>query len=60
MEEMYWDRFRKTWKITDYLYYRGMQICACAEKEQNRKGEKEYESDYGDRHGACSDVDRRI
>ena len=55
MEEMYWDRFRKTGKITDYLYYRGMQICACAEKEQNRKGEKEY-----DRHGACSDVDRRI
>lgn len=52
MEEMYWDRFRKTGKITDYLYYRGMQICACAEKEQNRKGEKEYESDYGDRHGA--------
>ena len=26
MEEKYWQQFLETGKITDYLYYKGMQI----------------------------------
>ncbi|MGN1165325.1 MAG: hypothetical protein ACI4S2_02715 [Lachnospiraceae bacterium] len=46
MEEQYWDRFTKTGKIKDYLYYRGILIC-----EQIMKETKSGESDYSDRHG---------
>lgn len=60
MEEKYWNRFIETGKITDYLFYRGMQLCDCVQKEQNRKGEKANESDYGDGYGARADVDWRV
>ena len=28
MEEIYWNRFLETGKIEDYLYYKGIEICA--------------------------------
>lgn len=27
MQEEYWDSFKNSGKITDYLYYKGMGIC---------------------------------
>ena len=27
MEEKYWDRFKTSGEIEDYLYYKGMNIC---------------------------------
>ena len=27
MEDRYWESFTKTGSVTDYLYYRGMDIC---------------------------------
>lgn len=58
MEEEYWKQFLKTGKITDYLYYKGMQmICRIMDSYE---GGGNHESDYSDRHGACGDACRRI
>ena len=39
MEEIYWNRFLETGKIEDYLYYKGIEICAeIMEKRSNRDG----------------------
>ncbi len=58
MEEKYWKQFLKTGKITDYLYYKGMQIIS--QVMESYEGDIRHESDYSDRHGACSDACRGI
>lgn len=65
MEEKYWDRFTATGRVTDYLYYKGMDICrqvmersdaenspADSGQSAGQTGGINSESDYGDRHGA--------
>ena len=54
MEEDYWKRFLESGKIKDYLYYKGMAICKQV-MDHYESGES-GESDYGNRHGACSDT----
>ncbi|MGN0333745.1 MAG: hypothetical protein ACI4D9_12140 [Lachnospiraceae bacterium] len=49
MEEQYWNRFAKTGKIADYLYYRGFAICG--QIMERHEGDESSESDYSDRHG---------
>ncbi|BDF03651.1 hypothetical protein [[Clostridium] hylemonae] len=65
MEDRYWDKFTRTGMVTDYLYYKGMDICrhvmdrceadtaptdgTCGVRQT---GGRISESDYGDRHGA--------
>ena len=49
MEEKYWNRFVTTGKITDYLYYRGIEICK--QVMERYEGDTEGEPDYSDRHG---------
>ena len=51
MEERYWKQFFKTGKITDYLYYKGMEIISRV--MDSYEGDVRHESDYSDRHGAC-------
>lgn len=58
MEEKYWKQFLETGKITDYLYYKGMQICS--QVMDRYESDKTYESDHSDRDGACSDTCRGI
>ena len=50
MEERYWKQFFKTGKITDYLYYKGMEIISRV--MDSYEGDVRHESDYSDRHGA--------
>ena len=50
MEEIYWNRFLETGKIEDYLYYKGMEICA--EIMKNCEREEACESDRSNRNGA--------
>ncbi|BDF32618.1 hypothetical protein CE91St62_06880 [Lachnospiraceae bacterium] len=65
MEDRYWDRFTRTGTVTDYLYYKGMDICrqvmdrcetdaasADGTHDVRQTGGRISESDYGDRHGA--------
>ncbi len=54
MEEDYWKRFLESGKIKDYLYYKGMAICKQV-IDYYESGES-GESDYSNRHGACSDT----
>lgn len=54
MEEKYWQQFLATGKITDYLNYKGMEICRRV--MDSYEGKRNHESDYSDRHGACSDA----
>lgn len=56
MEEIYWNRFLETGKITDYLYYKGMEICKNV--MDNHESEANGESDHGDRNGTCGSVCR--
>lgn len=56
MEERYWKQFMETGKVEDYLYYRGMQICS--QVMNAYEGDRTYESDYSDRHGACGSACR--
>lgn len=56
MEEEYWQRFLKTGKILDYLYYKGLAICR--QVMESYESEAAGESDYGDRYGACGDACR--
>lgn len=58
MEEKYWQQFLETGKIHDYLMYKGMEICRRV--MDSYEDERSHESDYSDRHGACSDACRRI
>ncbi len=58
MEEKYWKQFLETGKITDYLYYKGMQIISRV--MDSYEGDGRYESNNGDRHGACSDTRGRV
>lgn len=58
MEEEYWKQFLRTGKITDYLYYKGMQMTGRI--MDSYEGDVKHESDYGDRHGACGDACRGI
>lgn len=58
MEERYWKQFFETGKITDYLYYKGMQIISRV--MDSYEGDIKHEPDYGDRHGACGGACRRI
>lgn len=65
MKEKYWDRFARTGRVEDYLYYKGMDICSQvierhAEKDisgdahrAEQTGGRISESDYGDRYGAA-------
>lgn len=53
MEEIYWNRFLETGKIADYLYYKGMEICA--EVMESHEREETCESDCSNRDGAFSD-----
>lgn len=56
MEEKYWNEFARTGKVTDYLSYRGMDICSQVIKRWDEKAEQtggiKSESDYSDRYGA--------
>ena len=65
MEDRYWDRFIRTGAVTDYLYYKGMDICrqvmgrcetdaasADGAHDVRQTGGRISESDYGDRNGA--------
>ncbi|MGF0032542.1 hypothetical protein ACQRBN_06185 [Bariatricus sp. SGI.154] len=54
MEQEYWNRFVETGKITDYLNYKGMAICK--QVMDCYEGDRHSESDYSDRHSACSDT----
>ena len=56
MEEEYWERFLETGKVTDYLCYKGMQICKQIIKDH--EGGINGESDYSDRHGSCGSTCR--
>lgn len=56
MEEFYWNRFLETGKITDYLYYKGMEICKNV--MDNHESEANCESDHSDRNGTCSSIYR--
>lgn len=58
MEELYWNRFAETGKITDYLNYRGVSICAQIMKRYER--DADIESDYIDWDGHCIGADRRV
>lgn len=58
MEEKYWKQFTKTGRITDYLYYRGMQICARV--IESYEGERKHEPDHGNGHDTCGRAGRRI
>ena len=58
MEEKYWDRFLETGKITDYLFYKGMDVCEQA--QESHKGEISGKSDYSDRNDTGSDAGWRI
>ena len=58
MEDKYWKQFTETGKITDYLYYRGMQICSRV--ISSYEGEKVHEPDYSNRYDTCGDTGRRI
>lgn len=58
MEELYWNRFAETGKITDYLNYRGISICAQIMKRHER--DADIESDYIDWDGHCIGADRRV
>lgn len=58
MEEKYWQQFCETGKITDYLYYRGMEMCR--QVMEDREGKRTYESDYSDRNGTCGDTCGRV
>lgn len=52
-KEIYWNRFLETGKIEDYLYYKGMEICA--EIMTNCEREEACESDRSNRNGAFTD-----
>ena len=53
MEEKYWNRFVTTGKITDYLYYRGIEICK--QVMERYEGDTESGPDNSDRDGdRCS------
>lgn len=58
MEEQYWNRFAKTGKIEDYLFYRGLTICGQIIKRH--EGDESSESNYGDGHGHCINTHGRI
>lgn len=58
MEEKYWKQFMETGKITDYLYYRGMEICSRV--IDSYEGEKVHEPDYSNRHDTCGSACRGI
>lgn len=58
MEEKYWKQFLETGKVTDYLYYKGMQICA--RMIDSCEGDEKRESDYSDRYGTCGGAYRGI
>ena len=47
MEEQYWKQFAKTGKVDDYLYYKG--IALCARIMEHREEEKDSESNHRDR-----------
>jgi len=58
VEEKYWQQFLETGKITDYLYYKGMQIISRV--MDSYEGNGQHEPDYGDGHGARGDACRGI
>lgn len=62
MEEIYWNRFLETGKIEDYLYYKGIEICA--EIMEKREREETCESDRSNRRvlsqTAIGENDRRV
>ena len=58
MEEKYWKQFLETGKITDYLYYKGMQIISRV--MDGYEGDIKHESDYSDGHGAYGDTCRGV
>ena len=56
MEEKYWDRFIMTGKITDYLYYKGIEICK--QVMERYEGDLRDEPDHSDGHGDCFSANR--
>ena len=59
MEDRYWKSFTETGSVTDYLYYRGMDICRQVIERREaddagRTGGIDSESSYRDRDGAES------
>ena len=58
MEEIYWNRFAKTGKITDYLTYRGIMICN--QVIGRYEGARSSESDYIDWDGAVGSAGRGV
>lgn len=48
MEEQYWKRFIETGKIDDYLFYKGISLCADI---MERRKEENSESDHRYRNG---------
>lgn len=60
MEQLYWEHFKSTGRVEDYLYYRGMKLCEKVMERNLRKaaGEKDLESDCSNRHGIVGDTYR--
>lgn len=58
MEEIYWNRFAETGKITDYLTYRGIMICN--QVIGRYEGDRSSESDYIDWDDTCGSADGGI
>ena len=58
MEELYWNRFTETGKITDYLTYRGITLCK--QVMSRFEGDTGGESDYIDWDGTCGSADGGI
>lgn len=58
MEEEYWNWFAETGKITDYLNYRGIEICR--QIIESHEGDRRVKPDHRDRHGDCVDTCRGI
>lgn len=60
MEDEYWNRFLETGKVSDYLYYRGMALCAEVMERYEPERISDVESDYAYRNGADSGACGRI
>ena len=58
MEELYWNRFTETGKITDYLTHRGITLCK--QVMSRFEGDTGGESDYIDWDGAVGSAGRGV
>ena len=65
MEETYWNKFAASGRVTDYLQYRGIAVCADVMRRHETKEAAETEETYiesgnFDGNGTLIDTDWRI